>query len=38
LRWCRLTFWNESGIIDPLAAAYANNGDFDQAVRRENMP
>ncbi|HWA36277.1 MAG TPA: tetratricopeptide repeat protein, partial [Burkholderiales bacterium] len=30
---CELTHWREPGLIDTLAAAYAESGDFAEAVR-----
>ncbi|MGH7818065.1 MAG: hypothetical protein ACREOR_11805 [Candidatus Binatia bacterium] len=30
---CEQTSWPEADIIDTLAAAYAENGQFDQAVK-----
>jgi tetratricopeptide (TPR) repeat protein len=30
---CKLTNWSDEGAIDSLAAAYAETGDFDSAVR-----
>ena len=32
-RACELTDWNEAGIIDTLAAAYAETGDFPLAIK-----
>jgi tetratricopeptide (TPR) repeat protein len=34
---CKLTNWKKSHIIDTLAAAYAESGDFDSAVRYEEQ-
>jgi tetratricopeptide (TPR) repeat protein len=32
-RACELTGWKELGVLDTLAAAYAESGDFDAAIR-----
>ena len=32
-RACELTGWKEPGLLDTLAAAYAESGDFDSAVK-----
>ncbi|MGE5215130.1 MAG: tetratricopeptide repeat protein [Nitrospirota bacterium] len=34
---CELSHWQNSGFIDILAAAYAEAGDFDQAVKYEKQ-
>jgi len=34
---CKLTNWKKPHIIDTLAAAYAESGDFDSAVRYEEQ-
>ena len=34
---CKLSRWQNSGFIDVLAAAYAEAGDFDQAVKYEKQ-
>jgi tetratricopeptide (TPR) repeat protein len=36
-RSCELTHWKECGSIDGLAAAYAECGDFDQAIKFEQQ-
>ena len=28
--------WKDPGVLDTLAAAYAETGDFDSAVKRQN--
>jgi tetratricopeptide (TPR) repeat protein len=35
LRACELSRWQSSGAVDTLAAAYAETGDFDRAVKYE---
>jgi tetratricopeptide (TPR) repeat protein len=36
-RACQLSKWNRAGWVDTLAAAYAETGDFDAAVRYEQQ-
>jgi tetratricopeptide (TPR) repeat protein len=37
LRACELSHWQDSGAVDTLAAAYAELGDFDNAVKYETQ-
>jgi hypothetical protein len=36
-RCCELTDWKSANALDTLAAAHAEAGDFDQAVRRQQQ-